>query len=134
MMWRAYNKKSDGIEFYEWISVYMIYTHIFMPRGVYKFYTAYFVPVILIALIGSLTNLMSKKSLLPISLILSGVLFLGFNFWLLVITRLSVPFFLFMTTIVIGFFAMIRGYLRDRMKSTKSKNSMKKYFEGTLGS
>ncbi|MHA1505138.1 MAG: hypothetical protein ACTSPT_08120 [Candidatus Heimdallarchaeota archaeon] len=134
MMWRAYNKKSDGIEFYEWISVYMIYTHIFMPRGVYKFYTAYFVPIILIALIGSLTNLMSKKSLLPISLILSGVLFLGFNFWLLVIARLSVPFFLFMTTIVIGFFAMIRGYLRDRMKSTKSKNSMKKYFEGTLGS
>jgi hypothetical protein len=134
MMWRTYNNKLDGIEFYEWISVYMIFTHIFMPRGVYKFYTAYYVPVILIAILGSLTNLMSKKSLLPISLILSGVLFLGFNFWQLVITRLFTPFFLFMTTIVIGFFAMIRGYLRDRMRLTKTKNSMRKFFEGTLGS
>ncbi|MHA1126110.1 MAG: hypothetical protein ACTSO7_15075 [Candidatus Heimdallarchaeota archaeon] len=134
MMWRSYYKKSDGIEFYEWMAVYMIYTHIFMPRGVYKFYIAYFVPVILIAIIGSFTNLMSKKSLLPISLIMSGALFLGFNFWLLIIDRLPVPFFLFMTTIVIGFFAMIRGYIRDRKQLQKSKRSIRKYFEGTLGS
>ncbi len=79
-------------------------------------------------------NLMSKKSLLPISLIMSGTLFLGFNFWLLVIARLSVPFFLFMTTIVIGFFAMIRGYLRDRMKIPKTKNAIQKYFDRPLGS
>lgn len=134
MMWRSYNKKSDGIEFYEWIAIYMVFTHIFMPRGVYKFYTAYFVPVILIALLGSLTNLMSKKSLLPISLMISATLFLGFNFWLLEIGRLFVPFFLFMTTVVIGFFAMIRGYLRDRIKAPKTKNSIQKYFDGTLGS
>jgi len=134
MMWRSYNKQSDGIEFYEWLSVYMIYSHIFMPRGVYKFYIAYFVPVILIALVGSLTNLMSKKSLLPISLIMAGTIFFGFNFWLLVIVRESVPFLLFMTTIVIGFFAMIRGYLRDRMKIPKTMNTIQIYFDRPLGS
>ena len=134
MMWRNYNNKADSIAFFEWISIYMIYSHIFMPRGVYKFYTAYYVPVILIALIGSLSNMMSKKSLLPIGLILASALFLGFNFWLLVIARLAVPFFLFMTTIAIGLLAMIRGHLRDRIDNPKTMSAIHRFFSGNIGS
>lgn len=113
MLRRSFNGKMDGIEFYEWIAIYMIFSHIFMPRGVYKFYTAYFTPVILIAFLGSLAKLTEKKELLPIGLVMGSALFLGFNIWLIVIPRFPVPFLLFMTAVVIALLLWLRAYFRD---------------------
>ena len=123
MMWRSFKGKMDGVEFYEWISIYMIFSHIFMPRGVYKFYTAYFTPVILIAFLGAFAKLTEKKELLPIGLVAGSALFLGFNIWLLVISRFPVPFLLFMTAVVIALILWFRAYFRDL--AFKKKNLLK---------
>jgi hypothetical protein len=78
--------------------------------------------------------MMSKRALLPIGLIFASALFLGFNIWLLVIARLAVPFFLFMTTIAIGVIAMIRGHLRDRIDNPKLMGAIQRFFNNKIGS
>ncbi len=134
MFWRSYNSKLDGIEFFEWIAAYTIFTHIFMPRGVYKFYTAYFVPMILIAILGALTNFTPKKEHLPISMVAASALFFGFNIWLLVMARWPVPFYLFMVAITIGFIGMIRAYVRDQLNNTVSRMKIQKFLDRRIGS
>lgn len=133
MFWRSYKSKLDGIEFFEWIAAYTIFTHIFMPRGVYKFYTAYFTPMILIALLGSLTHFTSDKKYLPIGMLTAGVMFFGFNIWLLVMSKWTVPFYLFMVAITIGFIGMIRSYVRDQTNKKSSQMKVQQFFEGKIG-
>jgi hypothetical protein len=133
MLYRSYIGKMDGIEFFEWISVYTIFSHIFMPRGVYKFYTAYYIPMIIIALLGSLANLTEKKSFIAIGIITATGLFFGFNFWLLTINRNYVPFFLFTFAILIGLFGAIRSYFRERRKQGTELSSAYSYFNGKIG-
>ncbi len=134
MFWKSYNDKLDGIAFFEWIAAYTIFTHIFMPRGVYKFYTAYYVPMILIALVGSFTYFTSDEKFLPIGMILSSALFLGFNIWLLVMGRWGVPFYLFMVAITIILFGVIRTYIRDQMAKDNQYARVRKFFYSKIGS
>ncbi|HUT81312.1 MAG TPA: hypothetical protein VMZ29_08930 [Candidatus Bathyarchaeia archaeon] len=112
MIWRSYRNKLDGIEFFEWISIYVILTHIFMPRGIYKFYVAYFVPFIAIALIGSITHYTTDKKFVALGLLPATALFLWFNFWLLIMDRWAVPFYLFMVALTIGLLAFIRADIK----------------------
>ena len=133
MFWRSYNSKLDGIEFFEWIAAYTIFTHIFMPRGVYKFYTAYYVPMILIAILGAITHFTSDKKYLPIGMLTVGVMFFGFNIWLLIMSRWTVPLYLFMVAITIGFIGMIRSFVRDQANKKSSQIKVQRFFEGKIG-
>lgn len=133
MLWRSFKGKLDGIEFFEWIAIYTIVTHIFMPRGVYKFYTAYYVPMILIALIGSFTYMSTNKKYLPIGLILASFLFLGFNIWLITINRLLVPFYLFMVALSIGFIAILRTFFRPEAIQGNNYLRLIQFFDSKVG-
>ncbi|NHJ47931.1 MAG: hypothetical protein FK733_09095 [Asgard group archaeon] len=117
MFWRSYSNRLDNLEFFEWIAIYTIFTHIFMPRGVYKFYTAYYVPMILVALLGSITYYFSRKEFVAISITVAGVIFLGFNVWLITMIRMAVPFYLFMVALFIALLGFLRAdgrYIQDR--------------------
>jgi hypothetical protein len=133
MFWRSYKSKLDGIEFFEWIAAYTIFTHIFMPRGVYKFYTAYYVPMILIAILGAITNFTPNKKYLPIGMATAGALFMGFNIWLLVMGRWPVPFYLFMVALTIGFIGMIRAYVREQLNNKRSKMKVQQFLDQKIG-
>jgi len=116
LFWRSNQKKLDNVEFFEWIAIYTVLTHILMPRGVYKFYSAYYMPVILVALIGTLTYY-SKKSILTSASVLVAIgLFLSFSFWHLAIDRYFTPSILFLACIIIGILAGIRGSCKLIMK------------------
>ncbi|NHJ05194.1 MAG: hypothetical protein EAX90_10240 [Candidatus Heimdallarchaeota archaeon] len=134
MLWRSYNNKMDNVEFFNWIAMYTIFTHIFMPRGVYKFYTAYFVPMILVALLGSLVKMTAKEEFLPMGIITGGVLFLGFNIWLIIMQRFPVPFYLFMVALFIGLLTWFRAYFSDRKKKGISNERFMKFLESKIGS
>ncbi|NHJ38503.1 MAG: DUF2029 domain-containing protein [Asgard group archaeon] len=125
MFWRSYANKMDNIEFFEWIAVYTIFSHIFMPRGVYKFYTAYYVPMILVAMLGSITYFFSNKKTVGISLTAASALFLGFNIWLIAMDRWAITFYLFIVALVIGLMGFIRAdiiYIKE--KKTKSEQNI----------
>jgi len=121
MFVRSYRGKLDGIEFFEWISIYVILTHIFMPRGVYKFYVAYFVPMILVAFMGNLTSYVTNKKFVMAGILPAAGLFLGFNIWLLVMDRWPVPFYLFMVALAIGLMAFIRADIKYIVEKRKRK-------------
>ncbi|MEA2070641.1 MAG: hypothetical protein U9O98_05055 [Asgard group archaeon] len=133
LLWRSYSNKLDGTGFFEWIAAYTIFTHIFMPRGVYKFYTAYYVPMILIALICSLTHMLDNPKFLLIGLISSSSLFLGFNFWLITMNRFIVPFYLFMVAIAILILKTIRRFLISQKSKRINKKSIDNYLENQIG-
>jgi hypothetical protein len=125
MFWRSYYNQLDELEFFEWIAIYTIFSHIFMPRGVYKFYTAYYVPMILVALLGSITYYFSKKEFVAISTIVGGAIFLGFNIWLLTMARFAVPFYLFMVALFIALLGFLRAdgrYIQDHRLWKKKSN------------
>ncbi|RLI71580.1 hypothetical protein DRO91_01755 [Candidatus Heimdallarchaeota archaeon] len=121
MLWRSYQDKMDNIEFFEWIAMYTIVTHIFMPRGVYKFYTAYYVPMILVALLGTFTYFFSSEKWVAFSLLAGGALFLWFNFWLLIMDRWAVPFYLFMVALTIGLLAFVRNDVKAFITRKRKK-------------
>ncbi|NHJ86387.1 MAG: hypothetical protein FK734_13065 [Asgard group archaeon] len=133
MFIRSYKGKMDGIEFFEWIAPYTIFTHIFMPRGVYKFYTAYYVPMIIVALIGSITHFTQDNKTLPISMTVSTTLVLGFNVGLFIIGRWSVPVYLFWIAISIGLIGIIRGYARGQANKKKLNPLWKSHLEYNIG-
>jgi len=101
ILWRTYKKKMDTIEFFEWMAVYMIITHIFMPRGVYKFYSAYYMPLILIAILGSLVYYTKTWKTSIISVLGTSILFMWFSFNHLLVHRFFTPSFLFLITLII---------------------------------
>jgi len=101
ILWRTYNKKMDTIEFFEWMALYIILTHIFMPRGVYKFYSAYYMPLLLIAILGSLVYYTKTWKTSIISVFSTSVIFLGFSFYLLLVYRYFTPALLFLIALVI---------------------------------
>ncbi|NHJ33037.1 MAG: hypothetical protein FK732_09245 [Asgard group archaeon] len=107
--WRSYQNKLDNIGFFELIAIYTVLTHIFMPRGVYKFYSAYYMPIILVALIGTFSYYSKKAFPASVSVLVGIGLFFGFSFWHLVIDRFFTPSILFLACIIIGIFAGIRG-------------------------
>jgi hypothetical protein len=125
MLWRSYSGKLDGIEFFEWIAVYTIFTHIFMPRGVYKFYTAYFTPMILVALLGTITYYLSNKKVVGFSSLAAGALFLGFNIWLIFMDRWAIPFYLF----IVALFIALIGFIRADIRYVKEKKSKRNQME-----
>ncbi|MBD3191967.1 MAG: hypothetical protein GF308_15070 [Candidatus Heimdallarchaeota archaeon] len=126
--WRVYENKLDSIEFFIWIALYTVLSHIFMPRGVYKFYTAYYVPIILVALLGSLYPLCRENKFLPFTLLFSMTLFLGFNIGLLVIHRWIVPVYLFLVCLVLAVIGSISGYLIKKQQN----NSLSKTINSTF--
>ncbi len=118
---RSFNNKLDDYEIFEVLSIYTIISHIFMPRGVYKFYSAYYMPIIIIAIIGSL-GFYGKHWLTKTTFLTVGVgLFFAFSFWHQIIDRELTPAILFLASIIIAFFAGIRGtykFLEKRYKFT----------------
>jgi hypothetical protein len=108
LVWRSYKGKLSKVELFEWLSMYTIITHIFMPRGIYKFYSAYYMPIILIALIGSLFSFSKNKFIKIIMLALSIGLFFGFSIWHLNINRVFTPVLLFLACLVIGAISLAR--------------------------
>lgn len=109
IFWRSYKGKLDEIEFFEWISIYTIITHIFMPRGVYKFYSAYYMPILLIALIGTLLYY-SEKIISSIFLMFIVIcVFMGLSIWYLTIDRYFTPVLLALVCLIIGFLTGLRG-------------------------
>lgn len=108
LFWRSFKGKLNTIELFEWMSIYMIITHIFMPRGVYKFYSAYYMPVLLIVLICSLFSVGKKRFIKIIALAFSIGLFYGFSFWHLTINRVYTPSILFLFCLIIGLIAFVR--------------------------
>jgi hypothetical protein len=123
MFWRSYKRNLDNTEFFEWISIYTIITHIFMPRGVYKFYSAYYMPIILIAITCSLVKTNENSYVRILALFVAAGLFFGFSFWHLTITRVYTPLTLFLACIVIALLATFRGVLKT---VTKQQHYLKK--------
>ncbi|MBN1329217.1 MAG: hypothetical protein JXA54_07065 [Candidatus Heimdallarchaeota archaeon] len=116
LLWRAFNNKLDDCEIFEVLAIYTIITHIFMPRGVYKFYSAYYMPIIIVALIGSL-GFYGKHWITKLAFLTIGIsLFFAFSFWHLLIPRELTPLILFLASIVIAFFAGIRGTFKQLNK------------------
>jgi len=109
LFWRAYQNKLDNIKFFEWIAIYTILTHVLMPRGVYKFYSAYYMPILLVALIGTLTYYSKKSIFTTASILVAGGLFMGFSIWHLVIDRYFTPSILILACIIIGILAGLRS-------------------------
>jgi hypothetical protein len=113
LFWRSFKKKLDHAEFFEWIAIYTVLTHILMPRGVYKFYSAYYMPIILVALIGTFTYYLRKPVTTGVSLFIAIGLFMGFSFWHLTIDRFFTPSILFLLCMIIGYLAVIRLLFRS---------------------
>ncbi|MHA1124584.1 MAG: glycosyltransferase family 39 protein [Candidatus Heimdallarchaeota archaeon] len=121
ILWRSYNKKMDTIEFFEWMAVYMIVTHIFMPRGVYKFYSAYYTSLILIAILSSLAfNTKTWKTSI-IAIFGSALLFIGFSISHLLVLRVFTPAMLFLLVLVIITFLVTRMIFKS--KYLKKRNT-----------
>ncbi|NHJ85725.1 MAG: hypothetical protein FK734_09705 [Asgard group archaeon] len=108
LFWRAPMKRFDNIEFFEIITIYTMISHIFMPRGIYKFYSSYYTPIILIALISSLTFYKDNKWFTSIGLTLGIGIFLGFNLWHTFVDRAYTPLILFLLCFVIGVLTLAR--------------------------
>jgi Gpi18-like mannosyltransferase len=108
LFWRSFKGKLGKIELFEWLSMYTIITHIFMPRGIYKFYSAYYMPIILIALLCSLFSFSKNQYIKIIMLALSLGMFFGFSIWHLNINRVFTPVLLFLACLVIGAIALAR--------------------------
>jgi hypothetical protein len=109
LFWRSYQNKLDNEKFFEWIAIYTVLTHVLMPRGVYKFYSAYYMPIILVALIGTFSYYSKKTAIATSSVVVAGGLFLGFSFWHLVIDRYFTPSILILLCIIIGLLASGRS-------------------------
>ncbi|NHJ39622.1 MAG: hypothetical protein FK731_06265 [Asgard group archaeon] len=125
LFWRSFKEKLNVIEFFEWISIYTIISHIFMPRGIYKFYSAYYMPIILISLICSLTSMSEKKITKAITLAISISLFFGFSLWHLTIARLYTPSILFLACMVIGVISLVRIFSKKIIeKNNLSRNQI----------
>ncbi|NHJ05281.1 MAG: hypothetical protein EAX90_10680 [Candidatus Heimdallarchaeota archaeon] len=114
LLWRSFRGKMDNIEFFEMIAIYMILTHIFMPRGVFKFYSAYYIPVILIALISSLMYY-KEKYLIPIAITLIVTLFLGFNIWHQTSHPYFLPILLFLMSVLLVVLHLIRNLYKKKI-------------------
>lgn len=117
-LWLSYKKKLDFFNICGWLSVYLIFTHIFMPRGIFKFYIAYFIPIILIYLVGFHHEKISDE----ITLIPMSIIFLGFNVLILLINRYLVPLLLFLLAIVIIITEILRISFRAKKDLIKSLN------------
>ncbi|HUU79079.1 MAG TPA: hypothetical protein VMX55_12095 [candidate division Zixibacteria bacterium] len=124
LLWRAFRGKMDNIEFFEMIAIYMILTHIFMPRGVFKFYSAYYIPVILLAIVCSLMYY-KEKFIIPISIILIVSLFFGFNIWHQTSHPYFLPLLLFLMSILLLGLNIIRNIYK---KKIVKKDKMNKNF------
>lgn len=101
LLWRSFKGKIDTIEIFELLAVYTIWTHLFMPRGVFKFYSTYYVPIILIALISSLSYYKTKKIIFVGLISTSALIFMGFNFWHQFSATFFLPILLLITSIVL---------------------------------
>lgn len=123
LLWRSYYSKMDNIELFEFIAIYMILTHIFMPRGVFKFYSAYYVPFILIAFLGSLFYY-KEKLLKPLTITLIVGLFVGFNIWHQLCNPYFLPVLLFICSIILLVFNIVRQYYKKyEIKIQEQMNS-----------
>jgi hypothetical protein len=121
LFWASFRGNLDNTSIMEALSIYMVLTHIFMPRGVYKFYSAYYMPVLLIAIICSLVNISVEQYSRFTAVLLAVGLFFGFSFWHMTINRYYIPTILFFACIVITFIAVIRLLLKPLMNKLEFK-------------
>jgi len=117
LMWRSFRGKLDNTEFFELISIYTIWTHIFMPRGVFKFYSAYYVPIIIVALVSSLAYYKVKKIAFLSLLSLAVILFMGFNLWHEIIHPYFIPLLLFISSLMLMALFGLRRFYRHKVLS-----------------
>ncbi|NHJ38595.1 MAG: hypothetical protein FK731_01085, partial [Asgard group archaeon] len=68
-LWRSSKNKLTKSAFLELITIYLITSHLFLPRGVFKFYTTYFIPFIIIGLIISISEIFKNNTSLIFGLI-----------------------------------------------------------------
>lgn len=111
IFWLAYKRKQHEIPFLQWIAIYLTTSHLFLPRGIFKFYTPYFMPFLLIALIISLSNLLKNKLLLAGYLLIISVVFIGSNIWILLIARGYFPLILAALCLIIGIFGLVGVFI-----------------------
>ncbi|NHJ47196.1 MAG: hypothetical protein FK733_05355 [Asgard group archaeon] len=102
LLWSTYKNRLSKLGLIESITIYLILTHLFLPRGTFKFYTTYFIPFIIIALITSVDKLTNKKIFQAIGIIGISLLFFGSNIWLLIVERIYFPLIPFGICLIIG--------------------------------
>jgi hypothetical protein len=111
LIWRAYKNKLTKLGIIEIITIYIILTHLFIPRGIFKFYTPFFIPFIIVTFITSVVGLSDKKILQTLGLIGISLLFFGSNVWLLKIERMYFPLILFGLCLIIGLLGIGRNVI-----------------------
>ncbi|MFW9921997.1 MAG: hypothetical protein ACFFDW_01785 [Candidatus Thorarchaeota archaeon] len=122
MMWRAFYKKMDNIELFEFSAIYIILTHIFLPRGIFKFYTPFYMPFIIIAIVTSLTQFNKRNIALLITLPLTALIIIGFGIWHQVAVGFFIPILLFYMSLLLLALAISRkGFNRIMKKNQKNK-------------
>ncbi len=126
LLWRSFKGKIDTIEIFELLAIYTIWTHLFMPRGVFKFYSTYYVPIILIAIISSVSYFKTKKIISAGLLSAVALIFMGFNIWHLVSIRYFLPILLFISSIVLLIIFGGRRIYKDRVSLLSGATTLKK--------
>ncbi len=116
---RTYRNKLDNIEFFELITLYNVFVHIFMPRGVYKFYSAYYAPIITITIVTSLAYYIKNWRTTCLWLTIAVLFLLCFGLGHLWIPRDGTPLLLFLVCLIIGVLMGIRTIFKNRITKKK---------------
>ena len=111
LLWRSFRGKNDSTELFSIVAIYMIATHIFMPKGTFKFYSAYFTPEILLAILLLLGNLGKRSFSEPIILAVIYSLFISVNLWLVIINRHLTPVLLFFVAVILTLLIISRNVI-----------------------
>ncbi len=119
---RSYKNKLDNIEFFELTSIYTVIVHIFMPRGVFKFYSAYYAPIITITIVTSLAFYIRNWRTTGLWLTIAISFLLCFGLGHLWIPRDGTPLLLFIVCLIIAILMGIRTIFKNRITKKKSNS------------
>ncbi|MEA2070585.1 MAG: hypothetical protein U9O98_04770 [Asgard group archaeon] len=114
LSWRAINGELTKADLLLALTCYGFLTHIFMPRGVFRFYFTYFTPLLLA---GFLAFCFQKEHTLFLSsllLVLASSFYLGFNFGLLLLNRIFMPFYIFIWSVILILCSLLSTIFRNQ--------------------
>lgn len=111
LLWRSFTNKITKSGFLELITIYLVLSHLFLPRGVFKFYTAYFIPFIIIGFFNSITKISKNNIFLASGLLIVSIIIFGCNLWLIIIERIYFPLILFGLCIILSLLGITRVFL-----------------------